>query len=273
MSFDARERSLADGQPVRLYQFTRGVVRWAYNSSDRDVEYRNQVFRSLRGGIVDDGIIQSGDPQADKFIVTAPADLEVARLYRGAPPSDEVSLTVLDMHFGDTDAAVSWVGVISDVDWPQSDRCRIACLSEEVLMDQPGLTDTYCRTCTAMLGDVRCKVDMNRHRFEVTPQSISARAVTNGAFAAYADGWFSAGYVEWALGDGNYDRRHIERHLGSDLMILGGTRGIPSGTLLRVYPGCDFLIETCQGKFGNQDNFRGINKLQGKSPFDGDQVW
>ena len=56
-------------------------------------------------------------------------------------------------------------------------------------------------------------------------------------------------------------------------MVLGGTRGIPSGTLLRVYPGCDFLIETCQGKFGNQDNFRGINKLQGKSPFDGDQVW
>ncbi|OKO35233.1 hypothetical protein AM469_002185, partial [Pseudomonas aeruginosa] len=39
--------------------------------------------------------------------------------------------------------------------------------------------------------------------------------------AGYADGWFTAGYVEWQVDGDNYDRRHIERHAGADLYILG----------------------------------------------------
>ncbi|MBO8304772.1 hypothetical protein ID033_33140, partial [Pseudomonas aeruginosa] len=78
MSFNSRESSLADGQPVRLYQFSRGAIRWSYNSSDRDITYQNQIFRTVQGGITDNGIICSGDPQSDQFIITAPADLDVA---------------------------------------------------------------------------------------------------------------------------------------------------------------------------------------------------
>ncbi|EKM4240507.1 hypothetical protein V4422_006288, partial [Pseudomonas aeruginosa] len=82
MSFNSRESSLADGQPVRLYQFSRGAIRWSYNSSDRDITYQNQVFRTVPGGITDNGIICSGDPQSDQFVITAPADLDVALLYK-----------------------------------------------------------------------------------------------------------------------------------------------------------------------------------------------
>ncbi|MDF5991347.1 hypothetical protein P4119_17925 [Pseudomonas aeruginosa] len=64
MSFNSRESSLADGQPVRLYQFSRGAIRWSYNSSDRDITYQNQIFRTVPGGITDNGIICSGDPQS-----------------------------------------------------------------------------------------------------------------------------------------------------------------------------------------------------------------
>ncbi|PBM22156.1 phage BR0599 family protein, partial [Pseudomonas aeruginosa] len=60
---------------------------------------------------------------------------------------------------------------------------------------------------------------------------------------------------------------------GPDLYILGGTEGIPAGGQLRVYPGCDGLAQTCDDKFSNLPNFRGFNAMQGKSPFDGDQVW
>ncbi|HDL5069755.1 TPA: hypothetical protein PXD13_006650, partial [Pseudomonas aeruginosa] len=55
MSFSSRESSLADGQPVRLYQFSRGAIRWSYNSSDRDITYQNQIFRTVPGGITDNG--------------------------------------------------------------------------------------------------------------------------------------------------------------------------------------------------------------------------
>ncbi|CDM42380.1 phage BR0599 family protein [Ectopseudomonas oleovorans] len=273
MSSASRELSLADGQPIRLYQFSRGVLRWSYTSADRNITYNNQVFRSVRGGIGDPGIIQSGDPQADRLVITAPADLEVALLYKGAPPSDEIGLTVFDLHYGEADAWVSWAGSIATVNWPALDRCRITCLSIEASMDAPGLTDVYSRTCTAVLGDTECKVDLNQYRVTTNLQSMTGASVFSGTFAEYPDGWFSGGHIEWPIGSGEYDRRHIERHIGSELLLLGGTAGVPPGGSVRTYPGCDGLDTTCAGKFSNIDNMRAQPHLQGSSPFDGNQVW
>lgn len=273
MSFDQRESSLAAGQPVRLYEFSRGVLRWAYASCDRNIVWNNQEYRSIRGGIEDNGIIQSGDPNTDKLVLTASADLEVAQLYRGVAPSDEVRLVVRDMHYGDSDVVISWVGSIKSVDWPKVDRCQVSCLSIEASMERPGLVDAYSTTCTAVLGDWRCKVNLELYRVSASAQTMSGTAITNGLFATYPDGWFTGGFVAWAVGSGNFDRRHIASHQGSALNMLSGTAGIPLGAQLRVYPGCDFLIDTCHSKFGNEPNFRGENKLQGESPFDGNQVW
>lgn len=273
MSFDSREQSLALGQPVRLYQFSRGVFRWSYNTSDRDITWNNAIFKSLRGGITDSGIIQSGDPESDTLTITAPADMEVAKLYRGVPPSDEINLVVYDLHWGDSDVLVSWMGTVAGVNWPKVDTATITCLSEEAGMEQPGLTDTYSRTCLAVLGDPWCGVDLNAYRVTVQIQSISGTTVSAGGAAAYPDGWFTGGFVEWSVGDGNYDRRHIERHQGGDLDMLAGTSGMPSSGVLRIYPGCDFMITTCDSKYGNRLRFRGEAQLQGSSPYDGNQVW
>jgi len=273
MSFDAREQSLATGQPIRLYKFSRGVLSWLYNSSERDITLGTETYKTLRGGIEDNGILQSGDPEQDKFILTAPGDIEVAKLYRTYSPSDEVTLDVFDMHYGDDEVLSSWSGSITTVDWPSPERCQISCLSLEASMEQPGLVDTYSRSCTAVLGDVRCGVDLNLYRVTTTLQSLTGSEVSSGAFEAYADGYFTAGYVEWSVGSGEYDRRHIEAHTGSSLTLLGGTAGLSAGMSVRVYPGCDFLIGTCDGKFDNAVNFRGEPHLQGESPFDGNQVW
>ncbi|MEG7246950.1 hypothetical protein V2A12_32850, partial [Pseudomonas aeruginosa] len=54
----------------------------------------------------------SGDPQSDQFVITAPADLDVALLYKTRSPSGAIDLVVYDMHYGDAEAAVSWVGQI-----------------------------------------------------------------------------------------------------------------------------------------------------------------
>lgn len=273
MSFDSREQSLATGQPVRLYKFSRGALRWLYNSSDRDIALGSEIYRSVRGGISDSGILQSGDTQQDEFVITAPGDLEVAQLYRTFPPSEEVALAVFDMHYGDVDVLASWAGSIATVNWPAPDRCKINCLSLEASMERPGLVDTYSRSCTAVLGDTQCRVDLNLYRVTTALQSVTGASVFSGTFAGYPDGYFTAGYVEWSVGSGEYDRRHIEAHGGSELRLLGGTAGIPSNAELRIYPGCDFLIGTCNGKFGNSINFRGEPHLQGESPFDGNQVW
>lgn len=273
MSFNSRERSIAQGQPIRLYQFSRGVIRWLYNSSNRDITHNNMLYRTLQGGISDGGIQASGDAEADGLTITAPADVSVAQPWRGMPPSERIELIAFDMHYGDTEARLAFAGRIRSVNWPALDRCRIVCIKRDAEMDEPGLTDVYSRFCTARLGDTRCKVDLNPLRVITALQAQDGQSVSAPAFAGYPDGWFTAGWVEWSIGSGEYDKRHIARHVGAVLQLLGGTAGIPTGATVRAYPGCDFLAATCDGKFNNLPNMRAIPQLQGDSPFDGNQVW
>ena len=91
--------------------------------------------------------------------------------------------------------------------------------------------------------------------------------------AVFGQCWSMAGWVEWPIGSGEYDRRHIDRHVGTELRLLGGTAGIPASATLRVLPGCDFLFGTCTGKFANGVRFRGVPNLERRSPFDGNAVW
>jgi len=273
MSFSQLESSLDQGQPVRLYSFSRGVFRWLYCTTERDVTVQTQTFRAVSGGISDSGLKLSGETRSDTLTITAPADISVAQLFRSFPPSEPVGLSIFDMHYGDDEARLSWSGRINTVQWAALDRCRIKCVTRESEMGEPGLTDVYMRTCTAVLGDHRCRVEMSAHRLETLVQSMDGQSIYSGAFEAYPDGWFTAGYIEWPIGNGEFERRHIERHIGSQLSLMAGTAGVPSGLTVRVYPGCDFMAQTCRDKFNNDANFRGIPHLQGESPFDGDQVW
>lgn len=273
MSFDSRESSLAAGTPIRLYEFSRGVMRWLYNSSGRDITVGTQVYRTVRGGIRDNGIRQTGESRQDAFVITAPADIEVAQPWRSSRPSAEIFLRVRDMHYGESEIVHRLTASISSVKWPQLDTCSITCQDIESSMERPGLIDTYSRTCTTTLYSTKCGVDRNLYRVEASIQSLTGASISSGTFAAYPSGWFTGGYVEWSIGSGEYDSRHIEAHSGSTLQLLGDTVGLAAGLPVRVYPGCDFLASTCHDKYDNLNRNRAQPQMDGKSPYDGEQVF
>ncbi|ARU87125.1 phage BR0599 family protein [Pseudomonas sp. M30-35] len=273
MSFDSREQSLDAGTPVRYYEFRRGVLRWLYNSSDRDISIGTQVYRTLRGGISDNGIRQSGVAKQDSLVITAPADLEVAQLFRNTQPSAKIGLIIYDGHYGEPERKWRYTGSVASVRWPTLDSCRVTCQDIDADMERPGLVDTHSRTCTTYLGSPWCKVDLNPYRVETTIQSLTGASISSGAFAAFSDGWFNGGWVEWPIGQGEYDSRTIESHADSTLILLGGTLALSAGQAIRVYPGCDFLATTCHNKFDNLPNLRAMPQMDGKSPFDGEQVF
>ncbi|SEJ50182.1 phage conserved hypothetical protein BR0599 [Azotobacter beijerinckii] len=272
MSFDSAERSLAGGRPIRLYQFARGLLRWAYASCDRDVDHLNQSFKALRGGIADNGIQQSGDSQQDQFVVTAPGDLEVAQRYRAAAPSAPVQLTVFARHDGVDDYLVIWVGEVRSVKWTQPDRCEIACAPLSERMEMQGLRLGWERNCPHALYSLACGVDRNGYRVDSSVQTMDGAGLDNGSLAAYPADYFTGGYVEWPIGSGEYERRGIERHAGSTLTLLGGTAGLALAQAIRVYPGCAQTTAACLA-FANLPNYGGIPHLAGKSPFDGNQYF
>lgn len=182
MSFDAFEESVDAGQPIRLYQFARGALLWSYTSSDRDVEQTvdgvTYLFQAVRGGLSDDGIRQTGQAIADALVITAPASLEVAALYRGLPPSAEISLTIWDKHVNDDEVLVSWVGSIAKVSWPQVDRCKISCESLSASMENIGLRLTWQRACPHSLGDRQCRVDLEQYKVESRITAMDGASIT-----------------------------------------------------------------------------------------------
>ena len=81
MTFDARETSLDDGQPIGLYLFERGLTKWGFCSADRDITFDSVVYRALVGGITDDGVRHTGDADADALEIVAPGDLAPAQFH------------------------------------------------------------------------------------------------------------------------------------------------------------------------------------------------
>lgn len=268
MSFDAIERSLSDGAPLRLYRFQRGVQTWCYSSGEQPVAHLGRAYVALAGGIADDGIRQTGQGSADVLQITAPADLEVAQLYRGLPPSADVSVTVFGLHVGVADYVVLWSGSVRSVKWPSVDRCRISCGTLAASLESTGLRLSWERGCPHALYTPACGVNAAAWRVASSVQSMNGAQIANGALAAYPDGYFTGGYVEWDLPGGERDQRGVERHSSSSLWLLGGTAGLVLGTALRIYPGCAQTTTSCKA-FDNLANYGGIPQLAGRSPFDG----
>lgn len=273
MSFDARDKSVANGAPIKLYRFRRGVLSWAYTGADRHMEFNDELFRTVPGGINDDGIRRTGETNADRLKITGPANLDVAMLYRSFPPSVEIELTVYEHHLGDTEAKAVWNGTIESVSWPSLDRCVISAQPYTSTLDVPGLRLTWGRNCGAALFDRRCKVNRELFRVDISIQSLDGSAISSEIVSGYAAGWFDGGFAEWTVGVGEADRRAIERQAGAVLTLMGGTAGLVVGQALRIFPGCNRTAAMCHSKFNNLLNMRADPNMMGKNIFNGNPVF
>ena len=195
MSFESIETSLAEGRPLRLYRFTLGGLSWYYTSGDRDIAHQGETYRTLTGGILDDGIRQTGQDTPDQITLTAPADIEVAQLYRGHPPASEVVLTIFNRHTGLDDYLLAWSGNVRNVKWEGIDRCEIMCAPVSERMTTTGLRLSWCRACPYALYSRTCGVNAASWRVAGLVQAVDGAAITVPAAAAYPDGYFTAGYV------------------------------------------------------------------------------
>lgn len=269
MSFDANETGIATGKPIRLYLFERGVMKWRYCSADRDIEYAGAIWAHV--SISDDGIRQTGEASADAIKVTAPANLDVAAQYKIVAPSADIMATIFDLHYGDILGRVRFMGQITDVNWPEQDRCEIG-LSPEAT-DENGLRFVYQRNCPHSVYDRSCRVDRDLYRVSDVLTAVSAVSITANALSSKPDGYFSGGFIEWNIGGGELDRRGLDKHVGATVTLIGLAAGLNVGMTVAFFPGCAGTIAVCAEKFSNKENNGGIPHLPGKSPFDGDPIY
>lgn len=271
MAFDTRERSNHDGRPILLLDFRRGTAHWRYCTADQDVTFGGDAWTAV--ALSDSPIVQAGELVQDSFTVTMPKDAAVPQLYRQAPPSQKVHLTVRRHHAGDDEAPVVWIGTVSAVRQVSDVAAEVVCNSLAGTLPRNGLRKAWARGCQNVLYDHECTVDKARFAKSGTISVVSGRAITSSVFAEYPVGRFYGGFIEWAV-DGGTERRFIMDHSVADTVtLLGGASGLTAGLAITAYPGCRLTRDDCHGFFGNLVNYGGFAHMPGKSPFSGDPIF
>ncbi len=125
--------------------------------------------------------------------------------------------------------------------------------------------------CDAVLGEVRCGVDLNTaaNRFSASVTAIAGRfSLELAGLGAVAPARFSQGKVIWQTGRRKGKSDIIIAHKVSGAIVSlsfeepVGDWVVPNDQLL-VYSGCDRQFSTCRQKFFNAINFQGFPHIPG----------
>lgn len=271
MSYDFLERSNYDGIPTTLYEFALGTNIWRYSSGEQSVTVGGQMYEAVP--ISDSGIVQSGDVQADDFIVTMPANNEFAALFRATPPSEGVVVTVRRLNRGETEAPIVWVGALRSTKRVTQIAVDLICKSLSASLNRNGLRLAWGKGCPHALYDRNCRVNKDLYDTAIQITQLTGAVLISPSFESLPAGYLAGGFFEWELLPGLKERRAIESQSGSVVVVLGTTDGIVPGQWLTFYPGCDRVTSTCETKFNNLANYGGFPHLPSKSPFDGNPVY
>lgn len=273
MNYKQIEQSLASRTPIRLYTFKLGAIRWNYNTSSETIIRNNIKYKTIKGGLSDRGFIVSDGGISDKFTLTAPATIEIARVFPSMPPGSRLTLEVANTHLQTEEVVPAFWGGVDTVTEKTAATVEIIAIPNETMTNRMGVTLVYSRTCGAMIYDHQCKVNKELYKVRTTLQQIAVSAVTISEAANHPDGWFSGGFIEYTDSNGELDRRYIEQHIGAELNLWGETQGLNPGQIISLYAGCNGSPDACANKFNNSLNRQAFDHLQGWSPFDGSQIF
>lgn len=129
----------------------------------------------------------------------------------------------------------------------------------------------YLRTCSAVLGDGACRVDLDDPTFHVIGpvsrlrEGQEMRVTIDGDFP---DRWFEGGVLRVQTGEAaglavavKTDRRKTGRR---EIVLWDSLRAsMADGDTVRLDAGCDRRAETCRVKFDNLLNFQGFPDMPG----------
>lgn len=271
MAYSTRELSADTGRPIELYEFGRTGQAWRYTSSDEPFTLSGVTYQPAV--IERSGLEQGSEMNRTALTLTVQRDLEVAELYQPGPPSDVVTLILRQVHVDDAEARLLWSGRIITVTTWEAGKAKIMLEPVYTSLRRNGLRRLYQKACPHVLYGAECRVSNAAFRVTGACVSVSGLAITVNEAGGLPSGWFSGGYLEWQLTPGIYERRFIESHSTTSLTVTVSPVGLAAGTEVRMYPGCDHLLATCNSKFNNALNYGGMPYIPSVNPFGGSPVY
>jgi uncharacterized phage protein (TIGR02218 family) len=131
---------------------------------------------------------------------------------------------------------------------------------------------TFQATCDALVGDVRCGVDLDGPSYRgngTVTATIRDRAFVAAGLGGFSSAWFALGTLTWTSGLNAGRQAEVAGH-GQEAgevtvsQLEQPARPIAIGDTFVIRAGCDKRLETCRAKFANVANFRGFPHIPGQ---------
>jgi len=264
MSFELREISQHDGEPIECYHFNYLGTEYTYTSANVAV-----TILVLDGSSVTftpryikrSKFSNSDDINKVSVDIHLAYDDPVYRLFLQWMEG-YVFLDIYKYHYEDNSAHPYWRGRILSAKL-KNNEAILRGESSFTTIKKPGLKRIFQRICNHTLFDEFCRLDKDSFIVNGTVASVSNNAVEVSEAAGYSNGYFVNGILKYG-----HERRMIMTHSGSNLTINGAFSNTPIvGNTIILYPGCDKNFYTCRNRFNNELNFGGFPHIPLKNPF------
>jgi len=284
MTYQAKEQSVEDGQPIELFRFSNSEEVFTYSGGQFNTVFNAETYVPEAIGRSDPTLqdataqrsltvtVPSSNLFARRYVSIVPATVDHFTLFRrhttdGGTPETVTYFSgeVLSVSFKDKTAEITIqnVGSILDRLVPQQ-TSRNPC--NHILYDAKcGVTDTSFSLAGAVVAisadGLNVTIDTGTNTvpdtgFELTAQLDDDPTFFNGGFIAR--GGLELRMVRAVVNDtGNV----------ATLTVLFPFQTISVGAALSMFAGCDHKLPTCLSKFNNVDRYGGFPFIPEKNPF------
>lgn len=275
MTYQTYEISTDNGQPAQLFEFTYSGQGWYYTTADAFITNNGKTYSPA--AIQCAAIPGVTDPNNSNVTITMPRDSAIAELFRVVPPSEQVFVTIYGEHIDDVNSqfAVIWKGRITNCEW-QGPIISLNSDSVFTSLLRSGLGPRFSRQCTATIYDSKCSLSRESWKIAGPASAVTGTTITVPAAVGKPDNYFAGGYISWVNNaTGNTEVRFIRSsyNASGSLTLSSQPMGLTLGGVVSVYPGCDHQLLTCDTKFHNAANYRGMPYIPPKSPFGGTALY
>lgn len=279
MSFGGIERTIEDGKPVLLTEFTIGGQIWRFAKADDLIVHHGNDYLPMPIK-VGNGVVDSGEIGKNEVRLEVPIRHPIADMWRISPPNGRVGAILKEIHYGDDDddESFAWMGHVANVSWPNAAKAEISLQSGIVAMETNGLRRLYQRTCPHLFGGAGCFFNLAPVTHEISgggDYSVQdgGTRISHGDFLGLP---LEGGYLRYTNTLGFEDWRFIVKRDGTEITLMTPIAFLPEdindAPTLYAVEGCDHTPKRCDG-LGNMINYGGIPYFQRKNPFDGSPVY
>jgi uncharacterized phage protein (TIGR02218 family) len=243
----------------------RDGVTLGFCSHDRDVEIEGLIYRASPG-MLPTSIVESIGLQTDGLEVAGAIDGAAIREDDlNAGRWDNARLTIFLFDWSDPNAPMR---ILASGEWGEVSYSEIGFETElrgaNAFLDAPVVPQTS-PGCRAEFCDTHCGLNAQRFSHVIRVSAVSGEQLSfDPAQINLTENAFAYGYLRWLNGANTSLSEEIFSSAAGAFMLANAPKFlVSSGTLARVFEGCDKTIGTCASRFNNAINFRGEPFLPG----------